>query len=84
MKRWIERLHRSVWGWPVVLALLSSIGLLSALLGDGVWDWISWMGLGVPALLCVVLGLRGQREAPRRSAVDDQCVVAASPGTRTL
>ncbi|PRA49664.1 MULTISPECIES: hypothetical protein [Pseudomonas] len=40
---------------PLVIALLSAAGLFSALLGDGIWDGLSWLGLGVPA----VLGLRG-------------------------
>lgn len=47
---------------PVVIALLSAAGLFAALLGDGVWDGLSWIGLGVPA----VLGLRGLLS--RRSA----------------
>ncbi|MGO4001178.1 hypothetical protein ABVN23_08680 [Pseudomonas fluorescens] len=40
---------------PLVIALLSAAGLFSALLGDGIWDGLSWLGLGVPAML----GLRG-------------------------
>ncbi|HEY9066298.1 MAG TPA: hypothetical protein VIO33_15035 [Burkholderiaceae bacterium] len=84
MRRRIARLHRSVWGWPAVLALLSSIGLLSALIGDGVWDWVSWVGLGVPASLCVVLGLPVRRKPTARSAVADQRAVAASRGARSL
>ena len=31
---------------PVVVAILSLIGLIGALLGDGVWDGIGWLGLG--------------------------------------
>jgi hypothetical protein len=37
-----------VFGMPIVLAVLSAFGLLSALLGDGVWDELSWITLGVP------------------------------------
>ncbi len=44
-----------VFATPLVIALLSAAGLFSALLGDGIWDGLSWLGLGVPA----VLGLRG-------------------------
>ena len=44
-----------VFGTPMVLGLLSAAGLFAALLGDGVWDGLSWIGLGVPA----VIGLRG-------------------------
>ena len=46
------------WGWPVVMGVLSLIGLLAALLGDGPWDWASWIALGIPALACCWLGLR--------------------------
>ncbi|AKV05288.1 hypothetical protein [Pseudomonas fluorescens] len=42
-----------VFGTPVVIALLSAAGLFAALLGDGVWDALSWLGLGVPAILAL-------------------------------
>jgi len=44
-----------VFSAPTVIALLSATGLFAALLGDGFWDSLSWLGLGIPALL----GLRG-------------------------
>ena len=36
-------------------ALLACNAPMAALLGDGLWDALSWLGLGVPA----VLGMRG-------------------------
>jgi hypothetical protein len=33
---------------PMLLALVSAIGLLSALFADGVWDVLSWAALGTP------------------------------------
>lgn len=39
--------------WPAVLALLTVLGLFAALLGDGWWDALSWLGLGIPAWLSV-------------------------------
>ena len=33
---------------PLLIAITSIAGLLSALLGDGVYDWASWLGLGIP------------------------------------
>ena len=35
-----------VFSTPTVIALLSAAGLFSALLGDGVWDALSWLGPG--------------------------------------
>jgi hypothetical protein len=41
--------------WPALVALLSFVGLFAALLGDGGWDSLAWIGLGTSA----VLGLSG-------------------------
>lgn len=42
-----------VFSTPIVIALLSAAGLFAALLGDGIWDALSWVGLGVPAFLAL-------------------------------
>ena len=42
-----------VFAIPTVIALLSAAGLFAALLGDGVWDSLSWLGLGLPAALAL-------------------------------
>lgn len=42
-----------VFSTPIVIALLSAAGLFAALLGDGIWDALSWVGLGVPAVLAI-------------------------------
>ena len=34
--------------WPGVLGVLTAGGLLSALVGDGAWDALSWMLLALP------------------------------------
>ncbi|EXF42728.1 hypothetical protein BAY1663_04861 [Pseudomonas sp. BAY1663] len=47
-------MRRGLWlifRWPLALALLSLFGLLSALLGDGIHDLLSWLALGIPLLL---------------------------------
>lgn len=41
----------AVWRVPIVLGLASLAGLISALVGDGLWDAASWLGLGAPLLL---------------------------------
>lgn len=45
-----NRLHslRQIFAMPMVLAILSAVGLLAALLGDGIWDGISWLALTYP------------------------------------
>ncbi|NMY26924.1 hypothetical protein HBO19_13100 [Pseudomonas sp. WS 5021] len=42
-----------VFGVPLVIGLLSAAGLFAALLGDGGWDSLSWLGLGIPAVIGV-------------------------------
>jgi hypothetical protein len=46
-----RRERQSLWRvfrWPVLLGVLSLVGLVSALLGDGLWDALSWLTLFVP------------------------------------
>jgi hypothetical protein len=38
---------------PMLLAALSAFGLVSALLGDGVWDVLSWITLAVSVAVIV-------------------------------
>ena len=42
-----------IWGMPIVLGLLTAFGLLSALLGDGIWDALSWVALAIPVLVII-------------------------------
>jgi hypothetical protein len=37
-----------VFAVPIAIAVLSVVGLVAALTGDGLRDMISWGGLGVP------------------------------------
>jgi hypothetical protein len=50
----VKSLVSTLWGAPVALGILTVIGLLSALLGDGIWDTLSAITLGAP----VAVGLR--------------------------
>lgn len=36
---------------PLLLGLFNLVGLVSALIGDGVWDVLSWVALGIPIAL---------------------------------
>jgi hypothetical protein len=44
---------RRVFGMPLLLALISLVGLVSALLGDGAWDALSWLALGIPVAVAL-------------------------------
>ncbi len=45
-----------LWGAPIALAVLSAIGLIAGLVGDDIWDALSWLGLGLPVAVCVWFG----------------------------
>ncbi len=40
-----------IFGVPTLLGVMSAVGLISALLGDDVWDALSWLTLGIPLLV---------------------------------
>jgi hypothetical protein len=54
-----ERRHqhwKRVWLWPIAIAVVSAAGLVTGLVGDGVWDWFSWLALGLPVAVCLWFG----------------------------
>ncbi len=42
---------RRVFGVPLLLAVATVIGLVSALLADGIWDALSWITLALPMVV---------------------------------
>lgn len=52
------RTPSQIWGAPILLGVLTTIGLIAALLGDGVWDLVSSLTLGAPVLVGAWYGLR--------------------------
>jgi hypothetical protein len=42
---------KKVYGTPLLLAVVTLIGLLSALVGNGFWDALSWFCLGMPVIV---------------------------------
>lgn len=49
-----------IWRWPLVLALLTTFGLVSALLGQGgIWWGLSWITLAIPLIVIVLFTGRG-------------------------
>jgi hypothetical protein len=55
---------------PAAIALATAVGLVSALVADGVWDALSWLALGGAAAVGVWCALVRERgTAPRASAI---------------
>jgi hypothetical protein len=50
-----------IFAGPILVGLFSVLGLVSALVGDGFWDGVSWVMLLIPVLLGVAFILRGRR-----------------------
>ena len=46
-----QRTLTQIFAAPLVIAIVSTVGLISALVGDGWWDAVSWVALGLPVLL---------------------------------
>jgi hypothetical protein len=43
----------NVWPIPILLGILTCVGLVAALVADGIWDAVSWIGLGLPVAVVV-------------------------------
>ena len=49
---------RQVFAAPLAIAILSTVGLISALVGDDLWDVLSWLNLAVPVAVILYCWLR--------------------------
>jgi hypothetical protein len=47
-----------VFFWPLLIGIPSTLGLLSALLGDGIWDAASWALLIIPVAVAAKFSWR--------------------------
>jgi len=56
--KYVVHLFGPIWTAPIVLGVLTVSGLVSALLGDGVWDALSAVSLGVVTAVGGWHGLR--------------------------
>lgn len=63
----MKQLFGPVWTAPIALGALTIVGLVSALLGDGVWDGLSALALGIVVLVGAWYSLRrpGTLKTPR-------------------
>ena len=60
----------ALWGWPIVMSVLTTTGLLTALVSDTWGDWWSWAALGVP------VAVMGWYSWPRRSPATAHAVTS--------
>ncbi len=51
----------AIFAAPLVIAVFSLVGLVAALLDDGVYDLLSWLALGVPVAV-ILWSLRWRRQ----------------------
>lgn len=58
--------QKQLWGAPIALGLVSVVGLLSALIGDGWWDAVSWACLGLIVGVCFWFGVIAKRHPVSR------------------
>jgi hypothetical protein len=61
----LQRAPRSLWqifAVPLLLGVLTTVGLIAALVGDGIWDGVSWLTLGVPIAVCLYCLAVSRRE----------------------
>ena len=49
---------RQVFAAPLAIAVLNAVGLISALVGDDVWDVLSWLTLATPVAVILYHWLR--------------------------
>jgi hypothetical protein len=50
-----------IWRWPILLAVLTLAGLVSALLGEGgIWWAFCWAALAIPLAVIAACLLRGR------------------------
>ncbi len=68
---------RHVWLWPLALAVSSTFGLASALVGDGIWDMLAWLSLAPPLIVSSLAWGRsraGRSREPSRRPGDESIV----------
>ena len=47
-----------LWGMPVLLSVITIIGLLLAIMGLGIWHLLSWVFLSYPVYVMIRYGMK--------------------------
>jgi hypothetical protein len=64
-----------IWLWPVVIAVLSTAGLIAGLVSEGAGDWLSWLALAAP----VAVGVHGLTRCGARAQARSNDFRGAAP-----
>jgi len=51
-----KNLSLKLWGMPILMAFITLTGLISAILGTGVWHYLSWISLSYPLYIMIKHG----------------------------
>lgn len=54
-----------IWTVPIILAVISLGGLIFALVGDNLWDGLSWLLLSIPLLIIGRFALKPRKGIKR-------------------
>ncbi len=49
---------KRMWGPPILIGVITAVGLISALLGDDIWDHLSACALAVPVVVSLWCSIR--------------------------
>ena len=60
----VPQITRQIWTVPIALGIVSAIGLVSALLGEGMWDALSWVTLTAPIAAALWFVVRAISHSP--------------------
>lgn len=63
----MNHLFGPIWTAPIVLGMLTIVGLTSALVGDGVWDALSALTLGAVVLVGGYYSLRRPKTVVKKT-----------------
>lgn len=67
----------TLWGGPIVMGVLTTAGLLTALVSDTWGDWWSWVALGVP--VAVMGWYSWPRTSAATTAAHASCTSSSAP-----
>lgn len=79
-----HRTFGQIFGVPILLAITTAAGLLSALLGDGVWNALSWLALGIPLVIVAWYAGRSARRASSSSSATSELPRVVPRRKRTI